>query len=240
VIAVPRGTRRSQHPTTPNPLPEPFVERGQIVTTSSAKPAERDITSPSPPSHPLGSADLRILRAWVQAEQRQGAPACQRPLPTPTPHDPTRTERCESCRACQIHHTTVVSAVISAIDDSQARRVTRATLTDVYDLVPPHLRPFFGLEQGEGLKRLLGRWSKTAPHAFIPADVPERWQLTEAEAEVYWWHVRGWDIKSIQREMTPKEMRFDPKHWVAAEVAYALLATAGAKVRGLFGLTVAP
>jgi hypothetical protein len=232
---VPRD-RHSHRPTTSNPPPAPFVEGDHVVTTSTSKPADRDITSPTPPSHPLGSADLRILRAWVQAEQRQGAPACERPVPTPTEHDPTRTERCESCRSCQIHHTTIVSAVVTAIDDSQARRVTRATLTDLFDLVPPHLRPFFGLAQGEGLKRLLGRWSKTAPHAFVPADVPQRWQLTEAEAEVYWWHMRGWSEKDIQRELTPKEMRANPEHWTPAERVYELLGSAGAKVRGLFGL----
>ncbi len=225
--------RRSSQPT--NPPPKPFVEHGQIVTTSSAKPSDRDITSPTPPSHPLGSADLRILRAWVQAEQRQGAPACERPVLTPTEHDPTRSERCGSCRACQIHHTTIVSAVVTAIEDSQARRVTRATLTDLFDLIPPHLHPFFGLPQGEGLKRLLGRWERHTGR-FQPADVPERWQLTEAEAEVYWWHMRGWSIKDIQRELTPKEMRLDPKHWVAAERVHELLSSAGAKVRGLFGL----
>lgn len=205
------------------------------MVTSSAKPAAVDITSPTAPSHPLGSADLRILRAWVQAETAKEAPACEHPIPTPTEHDPRRTERCEACRSCQRHHQAIVSAVVSAIDDSQDRRVTRATLTDLFDLIPPWLRPFFGLGQGEGLKRLLGRWNKAGE--FVPADVPEQWRLTVEEATVYHWRLRGWQEWEMQRELTPAGMRFSREHWVDIEERVeAPLVSASAKVRGLFGL----
>lgn len=232
IATVPRE-RRSDRPSTPPPAP--FIEGGHIVITTSAKAADRDITSPTPPSHPLGSADLRILRAWVQAELRQEAPACERPVATPTEHDPGRTERCEACRSCQRHQTEIVRAVVKAVDDSQDLRISRATLTDLFDLIPPALRPFFGLPAGEGLKRLLGRWERHTGR-FVVGDVPEQWRLTEEEAMAYWWHIRGWDFRAIQRELTPREMRGDPERWVPAEGVYQLLEGSAAKVRGLFGV----
>jgi len=204
------------------------------VVTSSAKPAAQDITSPTAPSHPLGSADLRILRAWVQAEQHREAPSCEHPVPAPTEHDPGRTERCGACRSCRSHHQAIVSAVVSAIDDSQDRRVTRATLTDLFDLIPAHLRPFFGLPSGEGLKRLLGRWDKRG--VFQPAAVGAASQLTEDEAKVYWWHIRGWSDEEIQRELTAKGLRGNRALWVDADVVAALLEGAKAKVCGMFGV----
>jgi hypothetical protein len=233
VIGTP--PRRSTRPWSPA-LPPQRVEGDHIVTTTSAKPPSRDLASPSAPPSLLGSDDFRILRAWIRAEMAGAAPACERPIPTPTSHDPGRTERCEACTACRRHHETIVAAVATAVEECRARRVGRGTITDVYEAVPEPLRPFFGLPAGQGLKRLLGRWGKAGQ--FVPGDVPERWRLTEAEATLYWWSIRGWQEWEMQRELTlPKHLREDRARWVDIEEAVRKpLASAQRKVLGLFGL----
>jgi hypothetical protein len=96
------------------------------------------------------------------------------------------------------------------------------------------MRPTLGLPAGEGLKRLLGRWGKDG--AFQPAQVAPAWQLTEEEAAVYWWDIRGWTLAEIQRELTPRGLRGDRERWRDAEEVHEVRERARRKVRGMFGV----
>ncbi len=171
----------------------------------------------------------------MTAEQAKEAPACLHPIPAGTPYDPRRTERCEGCVSCRRHHETIVAAVEGAVAHCKARELGQPTLADVYELVPEWLRPYFGLPQGEGLKRLLGRWEKRTGR-FVPGEVPEQWRLSQEEATVYHWELRGWLDWEMQRELTPKGLRGDRQRWVDIAEVHERLLSASAKVRGLFGL----
>jgi hypothetical protein len=98
--------------------------------TFSRRP-RRDITAPTPPGHLFGSSDMRILRAWIEAEQAHPGDAVA-----------------------------AVTAVLTAIDRIQGQRNTSGQVSDVYERLPRWMRPLFGLPAGEGLKRLIGRWDK--------------------------------------------------------------------------------
>jgi hypothetical protein len=184
-------------------------------------------SSPVPPSSPSQSDDIAILRAWMDAELSHPAPACQM--------SPRGAQRCGGCPACATYTKTIVSAVTSAIERCKDRRAGRGTLTSLYDQVPPWMRPYFGLAWGEGLKRLLGRWGKDSE--FIPGEAPERWRLTQDEATVYWWELRGLKDWEMQREWTAKGLRMDRAHWVPAERVNDALESARAKMQGMFGLS---
>lgn len=90
----------------------------------------RDITTPESPSNPLGSADLRILRAWIEAELAH-------------PGDLAL----------------VIAAVETAVMQASTAGGRRA-LGQYYYRVPERLRPLLGQPDGAGLKRLLGDWTR--------------------------------------------------------------------------------
>lgn len=128
----------------------------------------------------------------------------------------------------------VLAAVDSAVLRCLGERQVSGQVADVYERIPAWMRPSLGLQAGEGLKRLLGRWDKHG--AFQPAQVAPEWRLTEEEAAVYWWDIRGWEFREVQRELTPKGLRFDPGLWRDAEEVHGLLESARGKVRGMFGV----
>lgn len=195
----------------------------------------QDVTTPGRPPHPFGSDDLRILRAWVEAEQASGSPSCQRPVPAPLPGQPDRTERCLACAACRRHTADVVSEVVTAIERCQGRQNTSGQLRDAYERIPVGIRALLGQREGDGLKLLLGRWTKSSSpggSSFLPGLAG----LTEDEAAVYWWDIRGWTFEEIQREMTPPGPRRDRNSWVKAERVEALLQSSRRKVRAAFAV----
>src|ERR1044071_1013539 len=163
------------------------------------------VPAPTPPMPSTASDDITIGRAWMVAEQSHPGPGCL--MPIRARHG--QWERCGACGPCRAYRETVVAAVGSAVARCKARRAGRGRISDVYELVPAWLRPYFGLAEGEGLKRLLGRWVKgpDGKGVFRPGEAPEQWRLTEDERAVADWELRGWRDWEIQRELTPKGMR---------------------------------
>jgi len=92
--------------------------------------AGRDITASTAPASPLSSPDLRILRAWIEAEMAHPG---------------------DVIAVCAAVETAIRRAITS-----DGRRV----LGRYYSRVPPRLRPLLGQPDGAGLKRLLGDWTK--------------------------------------------------------------------------------
>lgn len=111
-----------------DPTPQQRIITVKLGTFAQGR--RQDITSLTAPPHPFGSPDLRILRAWVEAEMAH-------------PGDLVA----------------VMSAVETAVRQAGVGASQR-TLGQYYYRVPPALRPLLGQRDGAGLKRLLGDWGK--------------------------------------------------------------------------------
>jgi hypothetical protein len=194
-----------------SPVPQLIVVR--IGTFTQRR--RRDITDVTAPAHPLGSVDLQVLRAWIEAELAHPGDA-----------------------------RLAATAVATAIERVQGRQSTSGQVGDVYERIPAELRPLFGRRSGEALRLLIGRWVRdgVASVRFAPGLA----RLTEDEAAVYDWDVRGWRFEDIQRELTKQRLGSkrafavlwagDRSRWVPAEDVDELLESAGAKVRRVFGV----
>lgn len=193
---------------------------------------------------------MRLIRAWLMAEQSEEAPGCDRPIPAPLPGQPFRTERCGSCASCRRYKATIVVAVESAVLDAQERQ-GRRILGKYYYRLPEAVRPLLGRRNEDGLKRLLGCWVKwdkgagkklqQARDDGIEVNQETGWiagvaGLTEREARAYWGRIRGWTTTDIQREMTDERWQHDRSRWVAAATVYQYCWRARVKVLGKFGL----
>lgn len=111
--------------------PTPRTVRIKLGTFAQGRrQTGRDITSPVGPSNPMGSPDLRILRAWIEAELAHPGDLAY-----------------------------VLAAVETAVMQSATAGGRRA-LGQYYYRVPERLRPLLGQPDGAGLKRLLGDWTK--------------------------------------------------------------------------------
>lgn len=205
------------------------------------------ILAPTPPPHLMGSIEFRLLRALLDSEVDRPGDACLDPLLVP--HDvpaseqgeypPTATMRCGECPACRRWRKTSVAAVVTEIE--RYRHGRRLQLADTWTSLPDWLRGVTARPRDERIKALLGNWVR-GPRSegggvFREAElVPERWRLTEAEAQVYEWVLDGWTLDAIQREMTPPRLRKHRELWVTAERVQGLWDSAEAKVRGMFGV----
>lgn len=181
------------------------------------KPADQDITTPNRPPHPFGSPDLRILRAWIEAEGAH-------------PGD----------------QEAVIAAVETAVRQAQEGPSQRS-LGAYYYRVPAPIRPLLGQSDEGGLKQLLGRWEMREDiviHARSRGrEVNEStgWiageaRLTEQEARTYWEHIRGASTTAIQRTLTVPNRRHDRRLWIAAQTVYNYRHQAKVKVLDAFGL----
>ena len=185
--------------------------------------------SPWPPSHPKRSADLSILRAWMDADP---APSCLQPVP-PDSDMPGKEQRCGRCIACRRHHATVVAAVETAVKQAQQIQ-SRRRLGWYWTRMSPGVRALIARSHGEGLKELLGYWDKGVGFQDGLAGLSER------EAFVYWHTLRGWRARDIQRLLQPSNVRqLDPSMWPEEiEVVYRARWRAKAKILAIFGLPV--
>jgi hypothetical protein len=205
------------------------------------------LPSPAPPPHLMGSIEVRLLSAIVDAEVDRPGDSCLSPQPVPD-HVPTRergeyppgtTMRCGECPACRRWRHVSVAAVVTEIE--RYRHGRRLQLADTWTSLPDWVRGVTARPREERIKALLGDWVR-GPKAdgggvFRPAElVPERWRLTEDEARVYDWSLDGWSIDAIQREATAPRLRKHRELWVSADHVQALLDLAEAKVRGMFGV----
>jgi hypothetical protein len=190
----------------------------------------RDHVSPGAPLRPALSADLSIMRAWLQAAAAAGEAASCRD-PRSAPDMPDGVERCGACHPCQRYLSTVVTAVDSAVQraqDGHARRV----LGSNYYRIPERVRPLLGQPQGAGLRQLLGARSAGREGLFEPGLAG----LTEREAQAYWLRIQGWSSVAIARELTHPAARYDRAAWVAVKTVYNLCWLAKGKVLKAFGL----
>jgi hypothetical protein len=203
----------------------------QVQIKLGVRRSGRGHQTPLAPSHPLGSGDLKIMRAWMAAEMASPGPRCLGPI-----QDGQEQVRCGECAACRRYRETIVAAVETAVRQAAAALAGRNALGgDLYYRVPEHLRSCFGLREGEGVKRLLGWYD--AQGAFVPGILPE--PLTESEAEVYWLTLRHWSGREIQRHLQPPGLRqADPSMWKPTlKTVHNHRWAARRKILAAFGLT---
>lgn len=168
-----------------------------------------------------GSADLVIMRAWIEAELVH-------------PGD----------------QAAAITAVETAVMQAQ-HGLSRRLLGKLYYRLPEAIRPLLGRPEQAGLKRLLGRFVKydreesdQLHHATLEGRQinPETgWiqgdaKLTERETTAYWLRIRGRTTLDIQRELTPSQDRYDRARWIAVQTVYNLCSQARRKVLLAFGL----
>src|SRR5690348_16613985 len=183
------------------------------------------MSSPGSPSTPMAAADLRILRAWLNAEQARPVASCLSPEPGDRPGEWWRCGRCETC---QQHRRTVVAAVETAVTQVN-EGLSKRLLGKLYYRVPPAVRPLLGQPREQGLKELLGtwvKWERGAGKLLAQAKAQGRetnpdtgWiagvaGLGEREALAYWARIRGQSTLDIQRSMTPARDQHDRSKWV--------------------------
>jgi hypothetical protein len=123
-----------------------------------------------------------------------------------------------------------VVAVENRVNEILGRQAGRPQLKDLWWQIPEGLRPLFGLPEGEGIKRILGRYDDQGRYLAGLAS------LTEREFEVFWLHLRGWSDAAIQVELTPPGLLRDRSQWTSLKTIYNHLSSARRKVRLLFGL----
>ncbi len=207
-----------------------------------------NLVSPASPSAPIASADLRILRAWINAEQARPVASCWRPQPGDRPGE---TWRCGDCGPCREHRQTVVAAVETAVGQAQ-EGVGRRVLGKFYYRIPEAVRPLLGQPREEGLKRLLGCWVKwergagkrlsEARAAGLEVNLETGWiegyaKLGEREALAYWARIRGQSTLDIQRELTEARDLHDRAKWTPAATVYQYCWRSRLKVLTAFGLS---
>ncbi len=202
------------------------------------------MSGPRRPSHPYGSSDLRIMRAWMEAEL---ALAGRR-------HD----DRCASLRAaadearrCDCsRHDLVVAAVESAVQQADVVD-PRRVLGKHYYRIPAEVRPLLGQRNGAGLKLLLGqfvkyeRWEQQALASAVlrgrKTNPETGWVeglagLTEQETRAYWKRISGWSRLEIARELTAPDLLHDRARWTSLKTVSNLCWLAKVKVLTAFGL----
>ncbi len=205
----------------------PRLVRIITVRTETARFADRDITA----SDVLGreipqlSADLSILRAWLEAE-----------------------------RAHPGDMGAILAAVETAVQQASLAAPSRV-LGKHYHRVPLAIRPLLGRRGRDqsGLKELLGhfvkweRWEQQALAAAVllgrKTNAETGWieglvALTERETRVYWLHIRGWTRTMIARELTDPEKRHDRTQWISFKTVSNLCWQAKAKVLQAFWLPI--
>jgi hypothetical protein len=123
-----------------------------------------------------------------------------------------------------------VVAVENRVKEILVRQAGRPQLKDLWWQIPEALRPLFGLPEGEGIKRIVGRYDEQGRYVAGLAS------LTEREFEVFWLHLRGWSDAAIQVELTPPGLLRDRSQWTSLKTIYNHLWSARRKVRLLFGL----
>ena len=219
-----------------------------LADRRTSKPGgDAGMASPNPPPHLLGRVDFRLLKALIEGEQAHPGDACLGPQPVPTDipaeergeYPPTATMRCGECGACRRYLKATVTPVATEIE--RYRHGRRLQLADTWTQLPDWLKAICIKPREERMKALLGDWKRGAkPEGgqFRPAEgVPERYRLTEDEASVYGWEViNGMTFPEIQRELTPKGLRYDRERWKPGWEVERLLESARGKVRGMFGV----
>lgn len=154
--------------------------------------------------------------------------------PTP-PSPPAASDDIAICRAwidAEMNHPGDRDAVVALVETAVRRCLDRRAgrVGTHYEHIPAAIRPLVGRRDGEGLKALVGRWDRDANFTQGIAG------LLEAEAVVWWWHLRGWETWEMQRELTAPRARQSREFWVRAEVVDRDLAEAQRKMARVFGL----